>query len=184
MPRFYQQPFLSQQFIDQINKFRKVKVWRDKDTLALTQLILIEATRDTTFDVSFGFQAEPSSECQFHGFIDCLMYQRYGGEEHGIDDLKEHTAQGGVDDKGVGFPLIPLFFPIVKKSSSALDQDCYPLTQAVSAGLWCLRNMSTIDNQIQYARCIQTDGHRWKLYEIHETHVKKTKFFEPRALQG
>ena len=128
MPRFYQQPFLSQQFIDEINKFRKVKVWRDKDTLALTQLILIEATRDTTFDVSFGFKAQPSRESQFHGFIDCLLYQRYGGEEHGIDDLKEHTEAGGVDDKGIGFPLIPIFFPTVQKSRASLDHDLYPMT--------------------------------------------------------
>jgi hypothetical protein len=39
--------------------------------------------------------------------------------------------------------------------------------------------MSAIDPTIQYARCIHTDGHRWKLYEIHRTHVKKTKFYCP-----
>lgn len=39
--------------------------------------------------------------------------------------------------------------------------------------------MSSIDPEIKYVRCLQTDGHRWKLYEIHKTHVKKTKFFEP-----
>ena len=43
--------------MDEISKFRKTRVWEDKDILALTQLILIEATRDTTFDVSFGFDA-------------------------------------------------------------------------------------------------------------------------------
>ena len=41
--------------MDEINKFRNTKVWEDKDILAMTQLILIEAARDTTFDVSFGF---------------------------------------------------------------------------------------------------------------------------------
>jgi hypothetical protein len=39
--------------------------------------------------------------------------------------------------------------------------------------------MNSIDPEIQYVRCFQTDGHRWKLLEIHRTHVKKTKFFEP-----
>jgi hypothetical protein len=39
--------------------------------------------------------------------------------------------------------------------------------------------MSAIDPSIQYARCLHTDGHRWKLYEVHRTHVKKTKFFAP-----
>ena len=41
--------------------------------------------------------------------------------------------------------------------------------------------MSAVDPSIQYARCLHTDGHRWKLYEIHRTHVKKTKFFSPDA---
>ena len=39
--------------------------------------------------------------------------------------------------------------------------------------------MSQVDPDIQYSRCLHTDGHRWKLYEVHRTHVKKTKFFSP-----
>ena len=39
--------------------------------------------------------------------------------------------------------------------------------------------MNAIDPTIKYARCLHTDGHRWKLYEVHRTHVKKTKFFTP-----
>ena len=54
-----------------------------------------------------------------------------------------------------------------------------PMSQAVSAGLWCLEHMSQIDPQIEYARVIHTNGHHWKLYEVHRTHVKKTKFFRP-----
>ena len=73
---------------------KKTQVWEDKHVLALTQLILIEAVRDTTFDVSFNFQAKPSHLCQFHGSIDCLLYQRFGGEHLGIADLKEHTQAG------------------------------------------------------------------------------------------
>ena len=42
--------------------------------------------------------------------------------------------------------------------------------------------MNNIDPSIQYARCLHTDGHRWKLYEVHRTHVKKTKFFAPDPL--
>lgn len=45
--------------------------------------------------------------------------------------------------------------------------------------MWCLEHMSSIDPEIKYVRCVHTDGHRWKLYEIHRTHVKKTKFFVP-----
>lgn len=63
MPRFYQQPFLSQHFLEEIKKFKKKQVWHDIDVVALTQLVLIEATRDTTFDVSFNFKASPSQQC-------------------------------------------------------------------------------------------------------------------------
>lgn len=41
--------------------------------------------------------------------------------------------------------------------------------------------MSDVDPDIEYVRLLHTDAHRWKLYEVHRTHVKKTKFFEPRA---
>jgi hypothetical protein len=85
--------------------------------LALTQLILIEATRDTTFDVSFDFRAQPSPICQYHGMIDCLLYQRYGGDIQGVNDLAAELNPGNQrvprnDDRGIGFPLVPIFFPI------------------------------------------------------------------------
>jgi hypothetical protein len=63
MPRFYQVPYLSNHFQNGIKKFKHLQVWNESDVLALTQLILIEATRDTTFDVSFGFKAHPSPIC-------------------------------------------------------------------------------------------------------------------------
>ena len=56
-PRFYQAPTLSIEFEHELKKFKNLQVWEEKDVLALTHLILIEATRDTTFDVSFGFRA-------------------------------------------------------------------------------------------------------------------------------
>ena len=147
----------------------------------MTQLILIEATRDTTFDVSFGFEAKPSKVCQFHGSIDCLLYQRYGGDHLGVPDLNEEMKHGEKGDTaGIGFPLLPIFFPIVHdRAGGGQQMETFPLQQAVSAGLWCLEHMSEIDPTIEYARCMHTDGHRWKLYEIHRTHVKKTKFFAP-----
>ena len=54
------------------------------------------------------------------------------------------------------------------------------MTQIVSCGLWCLEHMSEVDPSIEYVRLLHTDGHRWKLYEVHHSHVKKTKFFEAR----
>lgn len=82
-----------------------------------------------------------------------------------------------MDDAGVGFPLVPIFFPQVSKSRDTLDNDFFPLSQAVSAGFWALEHMASIDPDFKYARCLHTDGHRWKLYEVHKTHVKKTRFF-------
>ena len=155
---------------------------------------MIEATRDTTFDVSFLFQARPSPLCQFHGVVDALLYQRYGGDHLGIDDLAEELKKDSSssegqsetaianDEQGIGFPLIPVFFPAQKKSFySPFVAERFSLAQAVSAGLWCLEHMSDIDPQIEYARVIHTNGHHWKLYEVHRSHVKKTKFFKPKA---
>ena len=61
-----------------------------------------------------------------------------------------------------------------------LTSETFRMQQAVSAGLWCLEHMNEKDPSIEYARVIQTDGHNWKLYEVHLSHVKKTKFFKPR----
>ena len=62
-PRFYQVASLSTEFESELLKFKNLHVWEDKHVLAMTQLILIEATRDTTFDVSFQFRAQPSPLC-------------------------------------------------------------------------------------------------------------------------
>lgn len=43
-PRFYQASGLSNEFENEILKFKNLHVWEDKHVLALTQLILIEAT--------------------------------------------------------------------------------------------------------------------------------------------
>ena len=75
--------------------------------------------------------------------------------------------------------MLPIFFPQIQRSSTTLDNDFFPLSLAVSAGFWALEHMNVIDPDIKYTRCVHTDGHRWKLYEVHRTHVKKTKFFEP-----
>ena len=77
---------------------------------------------------------------------------------------------------------MPIFFPLTRRpSEGCLQIEAFPITQVISAGYWCIEHMSAVDPSIQYARCLHTDGHRWKLYEIHRTHVKKTKFFSPDA---
>jgi hypothetical protein len=104
-------------------------VWEDKDVLALTHLILIEATRDTTFDVSFGFRAKPSVLSHFHGRIDCLLYQRYGGEDIGVADMKDLPKGTNDYEHGIGFPLVPIFFPIENSNNSTpFVSETYPLS--------------------------------------------------------
>ena len=87
--------------------------------------------------------------------IDALLYQRYGGDHVGIDDLAEELNKDkregkskltSNDEHGIGFPLIPIFFPIqYKMFESQFVSEEMPLSQAVSAGLWCLEHMSLID---------------------------------------
>jgi len=79
---------------------------------------------------------------------------------------------------------VPIFFPIQKSSiANPFTNELFPLTQAVSCGHWCIEHMNQIDPDIEYARVIHTDGHNWKLYEVHRSHVKKTKFFKPRPIR-
>lgn len=54
-----------------------------------------------------------------------MLFQRYGGDQVGVDDLKDH----GEDTQGIGFPLLPVFFPIERVSSvSAMRDELFPLT--------------------------------------------------------
>lgn len=40
--------------------------------------------------------------------------------------------------------------------------------------------MKQVDPDLNFARALYTNGHEWKLFEIHENFVKKTKFFVPK----
>ena len=93
MPQFYQTPVLSTEFLNELRKFRAIKVWENHHVLALTQCILIEAIRDTTFDYTFNYHATGNKMCPFNGIIDILLYQKYA-------------------DEGLGVPFIPILFPV------------------------------------------------------------------------
>ena len=68
-----------------------------------------------------------------------------------MPDLK---GQGN-DERGIGFPLIPVFFPVQTTSGhTPFVKESFPLTQAVSAGLWCLEHMNAVDPDIEYCRVI------------------------------
>ena len=96
-----------------------------------------------------------------------------------MPDLKSSKANDF--DRGIGFPLVPVFFPIQDTNNTTpFISETFAISQIVSCGSWCLEHMNDVDPSIEYVRLIHTDGHRWKLYEVHRSHVKKTKFFEPR----
>ena len=73
-PKFYIQKDISDEFLWELKKFRKLGIWNDSDYLALTQVILTEAIRDTTFEIAYNYKAEPTNFCQFNGNIDILLY--------------------------------------------------------------------------------------------------------------
>jgi hypothetical protein len=98
MPEFYQQPTLSPEFKTELRKFRNFKYFDNTHVLALTQLIIIESIRDTTFDYYMNYQAKASEVCAFHGTIDFFLYQKY-------------------DESSRGAPFIPILFPIEKDSN-------------------------------------------------------------------
>ena len=73
-PRFYVQKEISQEFLFQLKKFRKLNQWEDIHQVALTQLILTEAIRDTTYEMALNYQVKQSNLNPFHGLIDILLY--------------------------------------------------------------------------------------------------------------
>jgi len=73
-PRFYIQKNISQEFLFQLKKFRKLDEWEDIHQVALTQLILTEAVRDTTYEIEYNYPIKPTLQNPFHGIIDILIY--------------------------------------------------------------------------------------------------------------
>lgn len=73
-PRFYIQKDISQEFLFQLKKFRKLDQWDDLHQIALTELVLTEAIRDTTYEMALNYKVTPTNINPFHGLIDILLY--------------------------------------------------------------------------------------------------------------
>jgi hypothetical protein len=53
-----------------------------------------------------------------------LLYQRYGGDHIGVPDLNEVEN----DATGIGFPLLPIFFPVEKtRVGGGAKIEVYPI---------------------------------------------------------
>ena len=72
-PRFFIQKDLSSEFFFELKKFRKLDEWTELDYLALTQLIITEAIRDTTYSINFNEKIKPSLINPFHGNVEMLI---------------------------------------------------------------------------------------------------------------
>jgi hypothetical protein len=73
-PRFYVQKDISTEFLFELKKFRKLDEWEDSHQFALTQLILTEAIRDTSYEIEYNFKITPTLANPFNGNIDILLY--------------------------------------------------------------------------------------------------------------
>jgi len=73
-PKFYIHKDISTEFLFELKKFRKLDTWENSHQFALTQLILTEAIRDTSYEIEYNFSIKPSLANPFHGIIDILMY--------------------------------------------------------------------------------------------------------------
>jgi hypothetical protein len=73
-PKFYIQKDISTEFLFELKKFRKLDEWEDSHQFALTQLILTEAIRDTSYEIEYNFKVTSSLANPFHGNIEILLY--------------------------------------------------------------------------------------------------------------
>lgn len=78
-PRFYLQKDISREFLFELKKFRKLEEWTELDYLALTQLIVTEAIRDTTYSINYNENIKPTYNNPFYGNIDMLIFNTEEG---------------------------------------------------------------------------------------------------------
>ncbi len=73
-PQYYIKSNHSYEFKNKLSYFKRITKWEEKDHIALIQLILTEAIRDTTFKISYNYTCKPNEENPFNGTIPFLIY--------------------------------------------------------------------------------------------------------------
>lgn len=73
-PQFYLQKQLSFEFKQRLKIFKRLKVWTNFDYIALAQLIVVEAIRDTTFEIAENYECKRTNRNHLHGNIPILIY--------------------------------------------------------------------------------------------------------------
>jgi hypothetical protein len=158
IPRFYLHKDLSAEFLFQLKKFKYLNNWTNSDQLALTQLILTEAIRDTTYELAYNFEVKPSVLCPFHGTIDILLY----------NNIKEENY----------LPVVPIIFP--SRERPFLNHEIYQrynISQLVGICHALLTDFKARNLEIDQIKAFHTNGNEWCLFEVHEKYVKRTRFF-------
>ena len=73
----------------------------------------------------------------------------------------------------IGVPYVPILFPKERYTQNTVTiNEIYEPSRITSVGLWCLGHMQNIDPDLQFWRALYTNGHQWKLFEIHDDYIK------------
>jgi hypothetical protein len=165
IPRFYLHKDISFEFVKEIKKFKKLSDWKNAEQLALTQLVLTEAIRDTTYEIAYNYEVKPSLLCPLHGTIDILLY----------NNIKEENY----------LPVVPIVFP--QRVKSPMHDEWiykYSIPQLVGICSSLLSDFKARDLDIDCIKAFHTNGDEWCLFEVHDNYVKRTKFFRSQKVKS
>ena len=160
-PRFILVNYLSFEFLSALHILKRKRILTQRDTLALVQLILTEAVRDTTYNLTYNYECEASALTPFHGNLPILIYN----EEEGMNS----------------HPQIPVI--LMEEKRCILTDQCiqhYNIHGMVATGFWMLHNYDHVSS----ARVIVTNGSLWQLWEVNRLYIKKTRFFVPEQMRS
>lgn len=162
-PQYFLKSKHSFEFKERLKYFKKLNNWEEKDFIALIQLILVEAIRDTTYDITYYYHCKSSLTNPFHGCIPFLIYNN--------------------DPEMNYLPMMPIVF--TKTGFLSYHQtyvENFNDAEIVGCCLWIINEIKTKKENYKdfpYVRGFITNGSEWKLFEVHETVVKKTKIIRP-----
>ena len=88
---------------------------------------------------------------------------------------------------------MPVLFSQEHKGGSMTRQAYFNIHQAVGVAYWALEHKKRVEyssfkkpfvHPSHFSRVLMTNGHMWRLLEMHSKHVKKSKFLTPHSLNG
>jgi hypothetical protein len=126
--------------------------------LGFTELLLIEAIRDTTYNYTIAYKANPIKAYPFHGIIDFLVY----------NSLSEYNY----------LPMVPVLLPsMIKYDLSGEIYEHLSVPGMYTCAKWFLEMSKINMTKLDYIRCLQTNGHMWVMNEVSNDGMKKTQAY-------